>query len=589
MSKLPSLQNVLNATLKTVLRFPLEILTAILGTVFAIILSEANYSSPNKEIYEKALMSCSLSLVLFLSVSLFFLASKKSNLLRFIISLGLGTLVFLFINTFHKYTTDVEIQQFFVLNIVFHLLVSFAGFLPRTYNQDEFWEFNKQLFLRILTAGLYSIVLFSGLALAILAIDKLFNIDFYDRIYIHVFFVIAGIFNTTFFLSGVPDTNDSQIPLVLNYPKGLKNFTQFVLLPLISLYLVILICYEAKILLTLSLPVGWVSYLVLVFAVFGILSFLLVHPIAAETGNLWMRTFNRWFYFLLIPLLGLLFWAILYRIDLYGFTHERYYVLLMSVWLSVVVGYFLIQKHPKIKFIPISLCLAGLFSIAGPQSANSISKYSQLARFESYMQKTTDKKLSFDQQQDLSSIVSFLETNYGVEIMIPYAKTKLEALLKKDKNPSEYKIMEALGYEYLSQYAREEDDDNNEFSFYYQQDKLLNIHGYDISIDLWSDNPYECHDCMKIDNKSYSVSSTVEEYGLNLQINQDTIPLKIIDFINSNADFKKNDVYDKKITQEVETPKYKILINYLSVNGKINDHKITLNRYAINVLVKIKN
>ncbi|MDL2141401.1 DUF4153 domain-containing protein [Flavobacterium tructae] len=587
MSKLPSLQNVLNATLKTVIRFPLEILTAILGTVFAIILSEANYNSPNKEFYEKALMSCSLSLVLFLSVSLFFLASKKSNLLRFAISIGLGSLVFLFVNTFHKYTTDVEIQQFMVLNIVFHLLVSFAGFLPRAYNQDEFWEFNKQLFLRILTSGLYSIVLYSGLALAILAIDKLFNIDFYDRIYMHVFFVIAGVFNTTFFLSGVPDTNNSQTPLVLNYPKGLKNFTQFVLLPLISLYLVILICYEAKILLTLSLPVGWVSYLVLVFAIFGILSFLLVHPIASETGNLWMRTFNRWFYFLLIPLLVLLFWAILYRINLYGFTHERYYVLLMSVWLSLVVGYFLIQKHPKIKFIPISLCLAGLFSIAGPQSANSISKYSQLARFESYMQNKTTKKLSFDQQQDLSSIVSFLERNYGVEIMVPYAKTKLEALLKKDKNPSEYKIMEALGYEYLSEYAREEKV-NDSFYFYYQQNEVLNIHGYDFSVDLSSDNPYECHDCVKIENKSYSLTSTVEDYGLNLEINKESIPLKITDFINSSPDFRRDHDYDKKVTQEVQTSKYKILITYLSANGKIKDNKKTVNRYMINVLVQIK-
>ena len=587
MSKLPSLQNVLNATLKTVIRFPLEILTAILGTVFAIILSEGNYNSPNKEFYEKALMSCSLSLVLFLSVSLFFLASKKSNLLRFAISIGLGSLVFLFVNTFHKYTTDVEIQQFMVLNIVFHLLVSFAGFLPRAYNQDEFWEFNKQLFLRILTSGLYSIVLYSGLALAILAIDKLFNIDFYDRIYMHVFFVIAGVFNTTFFLSGVPDTNNNQTPLVLNYPKGLKNFTQFVLLPLISLYLVILICYEAKILLTLSLPVGWVSYLVLVFAIFGILSFLLVHPIASETGNLWMRTFNRWFYFLLIPLLVLLFWAILYRINLYGFTHERYYVLLMSVWLSLVVGYFLIQKHPKIKFIPISLCLAGLFSIAGPQSANSISKYSQLARFESYMQNKTTKKLSFDQQQDLSSIVSFLERNYGVEIMVPYAKTKLEALLKKDKNPSEYKIMEALGYEYLSEYAREEKV-NDSFYFYYQQNEVLNIHGYDFSVDLSSDNPYECHDCVKIENKSYSLTSTVEDYGLNLEINKESIPLKITDFINASPDFRRDHDYDKKITQEVQTSKYKILITYLSANGKIKDNKKTVNRYMINVLVQIK-
>ncbi|WP_264532114.1 DUF4153 domain-containing protein [Flavobacterium sp. N502540] len=587
MSKLPSLQNVLNATLKTVLRFPLEILTAILGTVFAIILSEGNYNSPNKEFYEKALMSCSLSLVLFLSVSLFFLASKKSNLLRFAISIGLGSLVFLFVNTFHKYTTDVEIQQFMVLNIVFHLLVSFAGFLPRTYNQDEFWEFNKQLFLRILTSGLYSIVLYSGLALAILAIDKLFNIDFYDRIYMHVFFVIAGVFNTTFFLSGVPDTNNSQTPLVLNYPKGLKNFTQFVLLPLISLYLVILICYEAKILLTFSLPVGWVSYLVLVFAIFGILSFLLVHPIAAETANLWMRTFNRWFYFLLIPLLVLLFWAILYRINLYGFTHERYYVLLMSVWLSLVVGYFLIQKHPKIKFIPISLCLAGLFSIAGPQSANSISKYSQLARFESYVQNKTAKKLSFEQQQDLSSIVSFLERNYGVEIMVPYAKTKLEALLKKEKDPSDYEIMEALGYEYQSAYAQEEKV-NDSFYFYYQQNEVLNIHGYDFSVDLSSDTPYECHDCVKIENKSYSLTSTVEDYGLNLEINKESIPLKIVDFINATPDFKRNQDYGKKITQEVQTSKYKILITYLSANGKIKDNKKTVNRYMINVLVQIK-
>ena len=282
MSRLPSLKNVLNSTLKTVLRFPLETITVILGTIIAIVLNEKEYNDPNKELYQKALMSCSLCLVLFLSVSLFFLASKKNLIWRLITSFVLGGCIILFVFNFHQYITETEIQQFLVLNIALHLLVSFAGFLPRTYNQDEFWEFNKQLFLRILTSALYSIVIYSGLALAILAIDKLFKVEFYDHIYFHVFFVIAGIFNTLFFLNGVPETNNNQNPLILNYPKGLKNFTQFVLLPLISLYLVILICYEAKIVLTLSLPVGWVSYLVLVFAIFGILSFLLVHPIATR-------------------------------------------------------------------------------------------------------------------------------------------------------------------------------------------------------------------------------------------------------------------------------------------------------------------
>lgn len=593
MSRLPSLQNVLNATLKTVLRFPLETITAILGTILAIILNEKEYNDPDNELYRKALMCCSLCLVLFLSVSLFFLASKKNTILRFIISFVLGGLIVLFVFNFHEYITEIEIQQFLVLNIALHLLVSFAGFLPRTYNQDEFWEFNKQLFLRILTAGLYSIVLYSGLALAILAVDKLFTVEFYDHIYFHIFFVIAGVFNTIFFLSGIPETNNNKIPLVLNYPKGLKNFTQYVLLPLISLYLVILICYEAKILVTLSLPVGWVSYLVLVFAIFGILSFLLVHPIATETGNLWMRTFNRWFYFLLIPLLALLFWAILYRINLYGFTHERYYVLLLSIWLSIVVAYFLIQKNPKIKFIPISMCLAGLFSIAGPQSANSISKYSQLSRFETYMQNPDHKKLTFEQEQDLSSIVSFLESNYGIEVMVPYAKTKLEALLKKEKSPSDSAIMKALGYEYKSAYDKK-DSKNDDFYYYYydnNQNTVENIRGYDMSFNLSSyDKNFECKDCIKIDNKNYSVSSTVEDYGFKLQINQDNIPLEISAFVNKNPEFETYDYNsNKRITQVTETPKYKILITYLSANGKVKNNKKILNSYTIKVLVKIKN
>ncbi|MFB9078539.1 DUF4153 domain-containing protein [Flavobacterium procerum] len=588
MSRFPSIKNVLKAAQKTVFRFPLEIVTAITGTVFAIILNELKYSDPDKEFYIKALMSCCLCLVLFLSVSLFFSAAKKNILLRYATSLILGGLTTLFIFSFHKDFTDVEVQQFFVLNIAFHLLVSFAGFLPKAYNQDEFWEFNKQLFLRILTSVLYSIVLYCGLALAILAVDKLFNVEFYKNIYVHVFLVITGIFNTTFFLSGVPETANNDAPLVLNYPKGLKNFTQYVLLPLISLYLVILLCYETKILVTLSLPVGWVSYLVLVFAIFGILSFLLVHPIAGENSNLWMRSFNRWFYFLLIPLLGLLFWAILYRINLYGFTHERYYVFLLSIWLTVVVGYFLIQKNPKIKFIPISMCLAGLLSIAGPQSADSVSKYSQLSRFESYMKFPASKKLTFEEEKNLSSIVDFLNENYGVEIMIPHAKTKLEALLKKEKTPSDDLIMEALGYTYVPYYATKATEDNQiYFAYYEDSDKVENIHGYDISFRTSSNNDFDCEKCTEIEGKTYSISTKGKEYGIALKINGELIKLPIIDFINKNGAFSVNST-DEKVTQVVENTKYKILITYLNVNGEVKKGKKIIDDYQIKLMIAIK-
>jgi hypothetical protein len=590
MAKFPSFQNVLNSTLKTVLRFPLEILISITGTILTIILNEAKYDDPNKELYVKALMSCSLCLVLFLSVSLFFIAAKKNNLLRYLTSIILGSLIFLFIFNFHEDITEIEIQQFIVLNIALHLLVSFAGFLPRAYNQDEFWEFNKQLFLRILTAGLYSIVLYAGLALAILAVHELFHVEFYDHIYFHIFFIISGIFNTTFFLSGVPETNNEQSPLVLNDPKGLKNFTQYVLLPLISLYLVILICYEAKILVTLSLPVGWVSYLVLVFAIFGILSFLLVHPIATEKANLWIRTFNRLFYFLLIPLLGLLFWAILYRINLYGFTHERYYVLLLSIWLTIVVAYFLIQKQPKIKFIPISMCLAALLSLVGPQSANSISKYSQLSRFEMYMEKAKKEKLTFEQEQDLSSIVTFLQDNYGTKIMVPYAKAKLEALLKKDKSPSDNEVMNSLGFEYRYYYDRKDDIDTSFYYYFYgnEDNQVENIHGQDFLFTISYNNDFECNNCTSIDGKNYTIKSKKTDYGIDLQINQDIVPLKINDFVNANSNFSRNNNTNEKVIQKVDSPKYTITLTYISANGKVTKGKKTLTAYQIKVMVGIK-
>lgn len=592
MSKFPSLQNVLHATRKTILRFPLETIATICGTLFAILLIEDEYRD-SEYLLVKAIMSCSLCLVLFLSISLFFLASKKNTLFRLLTSLTLGSLAIAFVFSFNKDITEVEIQQFLVLNIALHLLVSFAGFLPRTYNQDEFWEFNKQLFLRILTSGLYSGVLYLGLAIAITAVEKLFNVEIADKIYGYLFFIIIGIFNTIFFLNGVPDSNNAEVPLKLSYPNGLKNFTQYVLMPLISLYLVILICYETKILITLSLPIGWVSYLVLVFAVFGILSFLLIHPIATEKGNLWMRTFNRWFYYLLVPLLGLLFWAISYRIQLYGFTHERYYVLLLSIWLSIVVAYFLIQKQPKIKFIPISLCLVALFSIAGPQSADSISKNSQLSRFETYMQKSEKGKLTFEQEQDLSSIVDFLEKNYGIKILLPYTDHKLDILLNKDKDPDSSEIMKALGFHYRYQYDKEErikDDNEFYYNFYKnERENIENIHGYDIAFSIGKNNDIDCDNCININNKNYSIMSSKKDYGLDLQINQDIIPLRIVDFVNENQGFDQNENSEEKIVQKVESPKYTVLITYITVSGKKDEKKKTLDTYQIKVMIQLKN
>lgn len=589
MAKFPSLQTVFKATANTINRFPLETLATFIGTIYSLIIID-NIDNKTDQFNIKVVICSSLCLVFFLSSSLYFESKKSKIWIRFATSLFLGGLIAAFVFNLSEKLTFIEGLQLFVLSIALHLLVSFAGFIPKKYEQDEFWEFNKQLFIRIITSGIYSAVLYVGLALAITAVTKLFNVEFYDEIFGDLFVIIIGIFNTVFFLAGVPETNNAVSSLKLSYPKGLKNFTQFVLMPLISLYLVILLCYEAKIVATFSLPVGWVSYLVLIFAIFGILSFLLIHPIAKETGNLWMRTFSRWFYFLLVPLLGLLFWAILYRVNLYGFTHERYYVLLLSIWLTVVVGYFIINKQPKIKFIPISMCLFGLLSIAGPQSADSISKNSQLSRFEKYMQIIGNKKLSFDQEKDLSSIVDFLEENYGVKSLTPYTDNKLTALLKKDKTPNSSQIMEAFGLEYHSDYEKNINEGGSyNYSQPYNNNEITIIKGYDFSFELSNYNAIDDKETVKIDNKTYALKSEDKEYGFDLSINNEIIPIKIYDFIKSNSAFKNNDNSDPSIVQEIQSNNYDIRIIYISVSGSKKGKEKTIDSYEIMVLVKIKN
>ena len=585
MASFPSFQKIIQETQRTFLRFPLEILIAITGTIFAIYATNET-NRHTEELFTKIIMGCSLCLVLFLSITLYFLNDKKSSYIRFIGSFISGALVFVFVFRFSEHIKQFETYQFLALNLALHLLVSFAAFINKEYNEGTFWEFNKQLFLRILTSALYSIVIYAGLSFALLATHHLFNVDYYNEIYIDLFYIIFGIFNTIFFLSGIPETNNANGPLHLNYPIALKKFTQFVLIPLISIYFLILLSYEIKIIALFSLPVGWVSNLILVFAIFGILSLLLIHPIANDKGNVWMRTFHKWFYYLLVPLIGLLFWAILYRINLYGFTHERYYVLALSIWLTILTVYFIFKKEPQIKFIPISMCLIALLTILGPQSADSISKRSQLDRFEDYI---TRKKstLTVEEEKDLSSIVSFINENYGVKELIPFSN-KLALLTKNDKAPGDSQIMEALGYTYRGRYYNENDKKENFYYSYYNPDKMNieKIQGYDFAFEISDNNNLNCENCLDLNGKKYSITYSKKDYGIELKINNDIIPLQINNFILQNKALLNDN--HKKLIQKVTTKNYEIQLNYQSLDGENKDDKITLNWFSINVLLKMK-
>ncbi|QNH60837.1 DUF4153 domain-containing protein [Hymenobacter sediminicola] len=379
--QLPSLQRLATEAVRVVRRFPLTLCCSLLLGAVAIYYQRLDYKE--KAVLDwlfPTLSAAALGLPLTLSVALAGERYSWTRLGRVLVAAGAVALLGLWYWLCPTDPTIIWASRLALLLLGLHLLVAVVPYLPELRREADtpgFWRYNETLFLRILTGGLYSGVLFAGCALALVAVENLFDIKLDRHIYEHLFTVMATVFNTWFFLAGVPH-DWAALEQETAYPKGLKLFTQFVLLPLVVLYLGILYAYLARIVVLWTLPKGWVSTLILAFSVAGIFALLLIHPIRNAAENTWIRTFARWFYRALFPLLALLFVAIGTRVQAYGITEERYFVLVLAVWLGVIAAYFLWRQGRGIIWIPASLAAVAFVASAGPLSAFAVSERSQL-------------------------------------------------------------------------------------------------------------------------------------------------------------------------------------------------------------------
>lgn len=429
--KLPSIQLLIDSFFKTVLRFPMVLASAVVCTTLAILLVHGHNDSEWQSRLIRALMVCSMGVPFFFFIHIYF--EKNSLPVKFLIpalAFGAGVLVLYYFSMGkHPFVGTENIYRFFFWSAGLHLLVAFSAF----FTEDEingFWQFNKQMFLRFLISGLYAGVLFVGLAGALLAIHTLFNVTIKEKVYADLFITLSGIFHPLFFLSGIESPvnrlNDEH-----DYPKGLKVFTQYVLLPLVTVYLVILYVYTGKILVEMNLPKGWVANLILGFSVTGMFSLLLVYPVRGHEGNKWMQTFSRLFYYSLLPLIVLLFVAIGTRIREYGVTVERYIVAMLGVWLLLITIYFIFSKTKNIILIPITLALFLFGSCFGPWGMLQVSERSQTKRLiqllekngaisDGKLKKMTEeemKKINTDEEHQIRSIFSYISENHGLECL----------------------------------------------------------------------------------------------------------------------------------------------------------------------------
>ncbi|WP_316816954.1 DUF4153 domain-containing protein [Pedobacter nyackensis] len=481
--KLPSVHSLWLSFLKVVSRFPLQVVVAVAATISWCLLVDSSRRIEEQLIV--FLSVCNLALTLLLAADLYAeanqLKSAKQWALRLVAALICTGLYFILKPSFYL----ADVYRIGLLAFAFHLLVAFAPFINKG-NINGFWQYNKSLFLRILTSALYAGVLYIGLAVALLAIDGLFSVKIEWQTYMRLFAVVTAGFMTIFFLAGVPD-NFGELDKDESYPKGLKIFTQYVLIPLMTIYLLILLVYEAKIIMNWELPKGLVSTLILGYAVFGILSLLLIHPIKEKEGNGWMKLFSRFFYIMMVPLVVLLLLAVWKRVGNYGITESRYILIILAAWLSLITIYFLFSKKQNIKVIPVSLCVLALLSTYGPQSAFSVSEFSQVARLKRLM--GSKEKKDIKQRED---VIDYLVDRHGLAALQPFTKVNLTEIeheielkdttlsrysIKSNKTDTAYALLKIKRTDYHNSYM-----DNKRFEP--ETGTVMDVKGYDYVVPI---------------------------------------------------------------------------------------------------------
>jgi len=434
--KLPSISHVANDARGAFMRFPLVILNAITGTMCALILFD--YEGPSQaSVLIRIVLGALLAFPLLSGLALTAEKRRWGTPASLGMQIAGAILIGLYATSIPQNLDGAPLIHLYRFFALFTGTILFAFVAPYIGHENElgYWNYCKTICLRIVTTGLYAVVLFAGLAIAFAALDNLFGVHVPPKRYGELWVFIIGIFSTWFLLAGIPKDLE-RLDSMTEYPKGLKIFSQYILFPLVLLYMVILYAYLGKILVAWDWPQGWVSRLILGFMATGFASLLLLHPIKDRIENVWIKTASRWFYAVIIPLTVMLFLAVWQRISVYGFTEGRYLGVATVVWLCVVTPYFIFSRKKKIILLTASLCVAVCAASFGPWGMFAVSERSQVNRLTDILtsnQMLVDGRvqaapdsLRIETVREISSILGYLSEVHGFDAIQPWFAESLK-------------------------------------------------------------------------------------------------------------------------------------------------------------------
>jgi hypothetical protein len=433
-------------------RFPFAILFAALTTVVAIGALNGVDGMRDEE-WARAALGFATAAVLAVAGVYFAESRPEARVLGAILKYGLPIAVAVAFQI-----TDIGWFVPYALPAVAVLWLSVSPFTriergaPREEVQNRFWWVNFQAFATAVIAAAAFLIVALGLPAIERSLGILFGLET-GQIFYNWVLPFTGFFLTpVYWLSTLPRLSAYRAEELARpdfLPRAFGFLGQFVLVPLLLIYSLILVAYAAQIVITQKLPQGMIGWMVLGFVVIGAATWLVLHPPFMRSRAL-VRLFRRWWFWLTLIPLALFFIAVWTRVDAYGLTDERMLLAIGGVWAAVLALVFIVGRG-DIRLIPALAGLLLLLASVGPWNYANMPLVQQTMRLDALLMQPGKGGASFppdwtpEQVAKAASIMDFLASS-------PARDAKLAELLQrygmKSRAVTSASVLGELGYQH---------------------------------------------------------------------------------------------------------------------------------------------
>ena len=259
----------------------------------------------------------------------------------------------------------------------FIALLVLLGFPFEKNNQG----FTYRNFINLFHLGLATAVwlLVFGLVAAILfTITTLFNVEFSDSFYSHVYTSLGLFTQPLFFL--VFQQRQAKSEMTLN--RIFEILVNFVLAPALMIFTVLLYAYVVQIIFEGVLPKGMLANITLPYLLGG----LGVYALRSICAKARWETFFKFYPYLAIVSIVLLWLAIDRRISAYAWTEQRIYLVALASAITIAYAILIIPKIRQYRLISVVVMIA-IFAMTWVVNPKEIAYQSQTERFEHLLTK----------------------------------------------------------------------------------------------------------------------------------------------------------------------------------------------------------